>query len=56
MAYKYDGGTPTAATKQTLDIGDILKLTSVADMTNFKAIGIGGTSNLAVTYGYGAST
>ncbi len=50
IAEREDGGTPTAATVQQFQVGDLIYLNSIQAMLNFKAIGIGGTAVLAVQY------
>lgn len=55
VAYLTNGSTPTAATKKTAAVGDIIWLENLADLTNFQGIGVGGTSNLAVTYFTGSA-
>ncbi len=50
IAFRADGGTATAATKQQAQVGDIIPLDSITAMQYFSAIGIGGTSYLAVEY------
>ncbi len=50
VAFRVDGGTPTGATVQQLQVEDDLYLDSISDMKNFSAIGVGGTSVLAVDY------
>lgn len=48
-------GTPTSATKKVAQVGDIFWLETLTDLTSFRGIGIGGTSNLAITYYTGAA-
>lgn len=43
-------GTPTSGTYQLLQVGDTVKFEGVYLMRSFKAIGVGGTAHLAVTY------
>lgn len=55
VAYRTDGTAPTSSTKKTAPIGTVIWLESLSDLTGFKAIGVGGTANLAVTYYSGAA-
>lgn len=50
VAWNENGITPTAATKNTTGVGAIFYLESLYAMDKFLGIGVGGTSNLAVTY------
>ncbi len=50
VAFRVDGGTPTGATVQQLQVGADLYLDSITEMEKFSAIGVGGTSVLAVDY------
>ena len=50
VAYRYDGVDPTTSTVQQLSVGDRLNLHGITALRNFKAIGVGGTAVLGVTY------
>ena len=49
------GTAPTASTKKVAQVGDVFWLETLADMTGFQGIGIGGTSNLAIVFYSGAA-
>lgn len=53
IAYSYTGTIPTNASKNILDVGSRLHLKAIANIKQFKAIGIGGDAILAVTYNRG---
>ena len=50
VAYRYDGVDPTTSTVQQLAVGDSMKLGGTTALRNFRAIGVGGTAALAVSY------
>jgi hypothetical protein len=50
VAFREDGGTPTSATAQQAPINSVIKIKSRIGAGQFKAIGIGGSAVLAVTY------
>lgn len=49
-AWQEDGSTATGSDAQVASVGDIIFLDSLKAMDDFSAIGVGGTSVLAVTY------
>lgn len=50
VAWQENGSTATGTDKNTADVGGAFNLNSLYAMKKFSAIGVGGTSNLAVTY------
>lgn len=50
VAWLATGGVPTIKTKQILNVGDMLTLSPIENLKQFKAIAIGGAATLAVSY------
>lgn len=50
IRYWVDGSTPTTSQGHLVSAGDAIKLDSVGQLTNFKAIAVSGSATMQISY------